>query len=191
MFRPFEGEIVPPYVTLLMILPVFPCFSSTGWWVGCFRRAAIDWWAAGRRSNDHAIAVVDLVLDDLRGETGERCVALAEFPIHIIHFDALVSDGAALALEREATFRRIERAVFGVMCGLNITKMRPPKSSSTKAMMRLGTPIILAAMPTQPLRCASNVSFRSCATARSSSVFSAAADGWLKNGMDVMISRCM
>ncbi|BAF39198.1 two component system response regulatory protein [Bifidobacterium adolescentis ATCC 15703] len=78
-----------------------------------------------------------------------------------------------------------------VMCGLNITKMRPPKSSSTKAMMRLGTPIILAAMPTQPLRCASNVSFRSCATARSSSVFSAAADGWLKNGMDVIISRCM
>ena len=57
--------------------------------------------------------MVDLVLDDLRGETGERCVALAEFPIHIIHFDALVSDGAALALEREATFRRIERAVFG------------------------------------------------------------------------------
>ena len=31
----------------------------------------------------------------------------------MIHFDALVSDGAALALEREATFRRIERAVFG------------------------------------------------------------------------------
>ena len=67
-----------------------------------------------RLNGEHHVAlVVDLVLDDLRGETGERCVALAEFPIHIIHFDALVSDGAALALEREATFRRIERAVFG------------------------------------------------------------------------------
>ena len=49
-------------------------------------------------SDNHAVAVVDLMLDDLRGETGERSVALAEFPIHIIHFDALVSDGAALAL---------------------------------------------------------------------------------------------
>ena len=34
MFRPFEGEIVPPYVTLLMILPVFPVlfeYGVVGW----------------------------------------------------------------------------------------------------------------------------------------------------------------
>ena len=37
----------------------------------------------------------------------------------------------------------------------------------------------------------SSVSLRSCATARSSGVLSASVDGWLKNGMDVMISRCM
>ena len=46
-------------------------------------------------------------------------------------------------------------------------------------------------VPTQPLRCASSVSFKSCATAKSASVFSASTDGWLRNGIDVMISRCM
>lgn len=38
-------------------------------------------------------------------------------------------------------------------------------------------PIILAAMPTQPLRFVSSVSFKSCATAKSASVFSASTDG--------------
>lgn len=91
--------------------------------------------------------MIDLVLDDLRGETSECGMALAELAIRIRDLNALEADRAALAFERQAAFGGVVGAVFR--------------------------------------------SDRSCATARSSGVLSASVDGWLKNGMDVMISRCM
>ena len=43
--------------------------------------------------------MIDLMLDDLRGETSERGMTLAELAIRIRHLDALEADRAALAFE--------------------------------------------------------------------------------------------
>lgn len=56
--------------------------------------------------------MIDLVLDDLRGETSERGMTLAELAIRIRHLDALEADRAALAFERQAAFGGVVGAVF-------------------------------------------------------------------------------
>ena len=43
--------------------------------------------------------MIDLMLDDLRGETSERGMALAELAIRIRDLNALEADRAALAFE--------------------------------------------------------------------------------------------
>ena len=70
------------------------------------------------------------------------------------------------------------------MTGLNITMYVP---SLSKAMMRLQTPIMLAAMPTQLSLWAVRVSSRSWAVARSSAVAGAAF--WARNVSSLQISR--
>ena len=61
--------------------------------------------------------------------------------------------------------------------------------SQSKAMMRLLTPIMFAAMPTQPSLWAISVSRRSCAVLRSSAV--AASAFWAKKVSSLQISRIM
>lgn len=56
--------------------------------------------------------MIDLVLDDLRGETSERGMALAELAIRIRDLNALEADRAALAFERQAAFGGVVGAVF-------------------------------------------------------------------------------
>ena len=56
--------------------------------------------------------MIDLVLDDLRGETSECGVALAELAIRIRDLNALEADRAALAFERQAAFGGVVGAVF-------------------------------------------------------------------------------
>ena len=48
--------------------------------------------------------MIDLVLDDLRGETSERGMTLAELAIRIRDLNALEANRAALAFERQAAF---------------------------------------------------------------------------------------
>lgn len=54
----------------------------------------------------------DLVLDDLRGETSECGMALAELAIRIRDLNALEANRAALAFERQAAFGGVVGAVF-------------------------------------------------------------------------------
>ena len=56
--------------------------------------------------------MIDLVLDDLRGETSECGMTLAELAIRIRHLDALEADRAALAFEGQAAFGGVVGAVF-------------------------------------------------------------------------------
>ena len=56
--------------------------------------------------------MIDLVLDDLRGETSERGMALAELAIRIRDLNALEADRAALAFEGQAAFGGVVGAVF-------------------------------------------------------------------------------
>ena len=56
--------------------------------------------------------MIDLVLDDLRGETSECGMALAELAIRIRDLNALEADRAALAFERQAAFGGVVGAVF-------------------------------------------------------------------------------
>ena len=58
---------------------------------------------------------------------------------------------------------------------------------SSKIMMRLRTPIMLAAMPTHVCRCAASVSRRSCATGRSAAV--AGSDGCMRKKRSVQMFR--
>lgn len=48
--------------------------------------------------------MIDLVLDDLRGEASERGMAFAELAIRIRDLNALEADRAALAFEGQAAF---------------------------------------------------------------------------------------
>ena len=68
---------------------------------------------AGVGSDDDAVAVIDLMLDDLRGPAGERGMTLAHTAVLICHLDASVPQRPALALERQAAFGGVERAVGG------------------------------------------------------------------------------
>ena len=72
------------------------------------------------------------------------------------------------------------------MTGLNMSMYSP---SFSKAMMRLFTPIMFAAMPTQPSLWAISVSRRSCAVLRSSAV--AASAFWARKTSALHISRIM
>lgn len=56
--------------------------------------------------------MIDLVLDDLRGETSECGMALAELAIRIRDLNALEANRAALAFERQAAFGGVVGAVF-------------------------------------------------------------------------------
>lgn len=56
--------------------------------------------------------MIDLVLDDLRGETSECGMTLAELAIRIRHLDALEADRAALAFEGQTAFGGVVGAVF-------------------------------------------------------------------------------
>ena len=56
--------------------------------------------------------MIDLMLDDLRGETSECGMTLAELAIRIRHLDALEADRAALAFERQTAFGGVVGAVF-------------------------------------------------------------------------------
>lgn len=62
-------------------------------------------------SDDDSLAMVDLMLDDLRGETGERGMALAEFAVEVRHLDTLVAHGMAFSLKGKASFGGVERTV--------------------------------------------------------------------------------
>lgn len=68
---------------------------------------------AGVGSDDDAVAVIHLVLDDLRGPAGERGMTLAHTAVLICHLDAPVPQRAALALERQAPLGGVERAIGG------------------------------------------------------------------------------
>ena len=50
--------------------------------------------------------MIDLVLDDLRGETSECGMTLAELAIRIRHLNALEADRAALAFEGQTALDR-------------------------------------------------------------------------------------
>lgn len=56
--------------------------------------------------------MIDLVLDDLRGEASERGMAFAELAIRIRDLNALEADRAALAFERQAAFGGVVGAVL-------------------------------------------------------------------------------
>lgn len=56
--------------------------------------------------------MIDLVLDDLRGETSERGMTLAELAIRIRDLNALEADRAALAFEGQTAFGGVVSAVF-------------------------------------------------------------------------------
>ena len=56
--------------------------------------------------------MIDLVLDDLRGETSECGMTLAELAIRIRDLDALEADRAALAFEGQAALGGVVGAVF-------------------------------------------------------------------------------
>ena len=68
---------------------------------------------AGVGSDDDAVAVVDLVLDDLRRPPGEGGVTLEHTTVLILHFNAPVTQRTAFALERQAALRGVERAIRG------------------------------------------------------------------------------
>ena len=125
------------------------------------------------------------MLDNLRSPTGEGGVAGAEPTVLVVDLNTSITQRAAFAGQGQASFLGIE----AVITGLSITVMRPPRSSSTKTMMRLPTPIMLAAMPTHRERLASSVSTRSSITC--SSPGPAASDGVRKNDREVIIGRCM
>ena len=57
-----------------------------------------------------AVAVVDLVLDDLRGEAGERLLARLEAPVLEAHLDGAVARCAAAAGEGQAALLGLVRA---------------------------------------------------------------------------------
>lgn len=62
------------------------------------------------RLDDDAVAVVDLVLDDLRGEAMEGAGAGPEALVEIADLNRAVAHGVAFARQREAGFARLVRA---------------------------------------------------------------------------------
>lgn len=56
--------------------------------------------------------MIDLVLDDLRGETSECGMAFAELAIRIRDLDALVAHGSALAFEGKTAFGSVVGTVL-------------------------------------------------------------------------------
>lgn len=111
--------------------------------------------------------MVNFVLNDLRRPAGECPDARLELLVLPLHLDGLVSLRFPRAGQRQAALLRVIRRGFLTITGLNMTMYSPMLS---KAIMRLLTPIIFAAMPTQPSLCAVSVSSRSCATPRSAAV---------------------
>ena len=138
----------------------------------------------GSGSNQNPVAVVNLVLDDLGRKPGEGFPPGLEGLILILHFDGAVPLGLPPAGEGEAALLRgIGPERFRIL-GLN---MREGPPSLRNTMIRLDTPIMLAAMPTHPSAWAAKVSKRSCPTGRSSAV--AGAEGWARKMGSFIMGR--
>ena len=123
-----------------------------------------------RKTQNHIknpLAMVDFVLNDLRRPAGERLDARLELLILPLHLDGLIPLCFPRANQGQVALLRVIRRGFLTISGLNMTMYAPTLSN---AMMRLLTPIMFAAMPTQPFLCAASVSNKSCAMPRSSAV---------------------
>ena len=113
------------------------------------------------------------MLNDLRGPAGEVFRARLHIQGLILHLDGLIALALTRAAEkRQSAFLGFVRAVlfddFGIEHNGVYAGTRP--LSSRKAMMRLRTPIIFAAMLTQLSLRAISVSSKSCATCKASFV---------------------
>jgi len=106
--------------------------------------------------------VVDFVLNGLSNVAFKPRLLALHTGVVVCHENTAISLGIANTWQREAAFTRIVGAL-----ALNITSTEPSLSST--AMMRLRTPIMFAAMPTQVPICARSVSSKSRATSRSAS----------------------
>lgn len=109
--------------------------------------------------------MVDLMLDDL----GRPASEIPDVGLHLtilpLNLNGAVPPGPALPLQRQATF-------LGQVQPLAVDDDRVEHLAGCAVvvkhtMIALLTPIILAAMPTQPSSCALSVSSRSSATAMS------------------------
>ena len=63
-------------------------------------------------SDEDPVAVVDLVLDDLRGPPGEPPALLLPAAVQVLHLDILISGRLPDAVQRQAPFLGLERRVL-------------------------------------------------------------------------------
>lgn len=113
--------------------------------------------------------MVNFILNDLCHPTGKVFRTGLRFQDLTLRLDGLIVLALTWVSENRQT------AIIGIVCpfflmisGLNITMYLEARSlSSRKAIMRLRTPIMLAAIPTDLSLCAINVSSKSCATCNS------------------------
>lgn len=112
--------------------------------------------------------MVYLMLNGLYRPAGEGSDASLEFGDLPPHFNDLIAFAFSWgAQQRKTTSSASYGPDFLIISGLNIVIYVPSLSNT---IIRLRTPIIFAAMPTQLSLCAISVSSRSCATNRSSFV---------------------
>lgn len=96
--------------------------------------------------DQNAVAVVDLVLDDLGGEAGEGFDSRLHGEILVAHLDGAIARRGARARKRQAAFFRLVGAGARDDLGIQHGHVR---AAVVEDMMRLSSPIMFAAMPTQ------------------------------------------
>ena len=113
--------------------------------------------------------MIHLMLNDLCRPSSEVLCARLHIQDLILHLDGLISLAlTGAAKKRQTAFLGVVRAVLLDDLGIEHTVYVGARPLSSKnAMMRLRTPIIFAAMPTQLSLYATSVSSRSCATCKS------------------------
>ena len=77
-------------------------------------------------SDEHAVAVIDLVLDDLRGPVGEGGVASASLACRVIDLDAAETWCVASPCSERQPSQASYSPSAAVICGLNMTVIALP-----------------------------------------------------------------
>lgn len=116
--------------------------------------------------------MIYFMLDDLRCPASEGLNSSLQFHGMISKLNGFIAlTRTRTAEKRKTSLLGVIHTVFFIISGLSITVYvgaRPP--SSRNAIIRLRTPIMFAAMPTQLSLCAINILSKSCTTCRSSFV---------------------
>lgn len=82
---------------------------------------------APNESDDDAVAVIDFVLDDLRGPAGEGGVAGAEPTVLVVDLDTSITQCAAFAGQGQASFLGVEGTVRSGDHGVEHHRYTPAK----------------------------------------------------------------